>query len=243
MRRIEGIGERAAPDISEIKQLSEELFAVIEAQHLSEHDITRIEHAYHLAMRLHAQQEERSDGPYTHHILRVTLRVARTPGATTECIVAALLHDAYEDQRDALSLLMRMKDGERLETGRIKRFKELFGDEVYDVVTLLTKKPPRLGHKKPEYRDFILSLVTDERALLVKVSDFLDNALGILDKPDDMRVRLARKWAPVVPLLTMALRSLKHEHGIIAPLVRTSLIIELEEADRRLQRALKKTTR
>ena len=233
---------RARPDVSEIKQLSEELFAVIESRNFSEYDATRIDHAYHLAMHLHAQQKERTDGPYTHHILRVALRVARTPGANADCIVAALLHDAYEDQRDALSILMRKKNGERVES-RVERFKELFGDEVYAIVELLTKKPPRLGHKRPEYREFILALVTDERALLVKISDFLDNALGILEKPLMLRRRLARKWEPVAPLLVVALAILRHEHELLSYTVRQQLIAELKEAERRLRIALRKATR
>lgn len=239
MALLEG-QRREAPYISEIEHLSKDLFAVIERHHFSPVDCERIEHAFHLAMNLHARQEARSDGPYTHHILRVALRVARTPGANADCITAALLHDAVEDQPEALSILMRTKDGARVD--RVTRFKELFGDEVYKIVELLTKKPPRLGHKKPEYREFILGLVTDERALLVKVSDFLDNSLGILEKPEKLRRRLARKWEPVAPLLIAALNNLKHEHGLLDADTRALLVGELQDAQRRLRIALRKTT-
>lgn len=240
MKKGEATTQRAVPHISEIRDLSQEFFTVVDACEFSDVEQKRIENAYHLAMRLHGQQNSRTDGPYTHHILRVALRVARTPGANPDCIAAALLHDAYEDQREALSVLMRKKNGQRIDDGRIARFKELFGDDVYDIVTLLTKKPPRLGHKKPEYREFILGLVIDERALLVKVSDFLDNALGILEKPNELRVRLARKWEPVVPLLIMALLHLRHEHKLLNTQTRSNLIAELQEADRRLKIAMQK---
>ncbi len=236
MKTREAPAQRAVPHISEIKELSQELFTAIDECNFSEIENERIHSAYHLAMRLHAPQDERSDGPYTHHILRVALRVTRVRGANADCIVAALLHDAYEDQREALSLLMRTKDGERVKS-RVNRFKELFGEDVFDIVELLTKKPPRLGHKKPEYKEFILALVTDERALLIKVSDFLDNALGILDKPIELRRRLARKWEPVTPLLIMALQHLRHEHGLLGSTVRESLIGELQEARKRLRLA------
>jgi (p)ppGpp synthase/HD superfamily hydrolase len=239
--RLEAQQRREAPYISEIERLSKELFSIIDAQDFSAIERERIEHAYHLAMRLHAQQDPRSDGPYTHHILRVALRVARTQGANADSIAAALLHDAVEDQPEALSLLMRRKNGERVD--RVSRFTELFGEDVFDIVTLLTKKPPRLGHKKPEYREFILGLVTDERALLVKISDFLDNALGILEKPDELRIRLARKWKPVVPLLIMALMHLKHEHGLLNTQTRQLFISELQEAGRRLTIATQKPRR
>ncbi len=212
MARLEAQQRREAPYISEIETLSKELFVVVDAKDFSDVERERIDHAYHLAMHLHARQDPRSDGPYTHHILRVALRVIRTPGADADCLVAALLHDAVEDQPEALSLLMRIKNGERVD--RVARFEELFGEAARDIVTLLTKKQPRLGHKKPEYREFILGLVTDERALLVKVSDFLDNALGILEKPKELRGRLAKKWEPVTPLLIMALRHLKHDHKL-----------------------------
>ncbi|MFM2414578.1 MAG: hypothetical protein RI911_271 [Candidatus Parcubacteria bacterium] len=232
---------REAPYISEIETLSKELFSVIDSKDFSDTERERIDNAYHLAMRLHAQQNARSDGPYTHHILRVSIRVARTAGTTADCIVAALLHDAVEDQPYALSLLMRRRNGERVD--RVARFQELFGEPVQDIVMLLTKKPRRLGHKKPEYREFILGLVTDERALLVKISDFLDNALGILEKPPELRGRLARKWEPVVPLLIMALKHLKHEHGILNAATRQRLTAELEEAGRRLTLAMHKSTK
>jgi (p)ppGpp synthase/HD superfamily hydrolase len=191
-------------------------------------------------MRLHAQQAERSDGPYTHHILRVSIRVARTQGADADCIVAALLHDAVEDQPDTLSLLMRRKNGERVD--RVARFQELFGESAQDIVKLLTKKPRRLGHKKPEYREFILGLVDDERALLVKVSDFLDNALGILEKPPELQKRLAKKWEPVAPLLIAALSFLKHADGILNLETRSQLVSELMVAELKLRQVLGKTT-
>ncbi len=235
MQKGEAPTQRAVPHISEIEDLSRELFEAIESCNFSAIENDRIRNAYYLAMRLHAQQAERSDGPYTHHILRVALRVARIEGANADCIIAALLHDAIEDQPEALSLLMRVKGGKRVD--RINRFEELFGPEVRDIVVLLTKKQPRLGHKKPEYKEFILALVTDERALLIKVSDFLDNALGILDKPFELRRRLARKWEPVTPLLIMALHYLKHEHGLLGQDARKTLIGELHEAQRRLRLA------
>jgi (p)ppGpp synthase/HD superfamily hydrolase len=223
------------PHISEIKELSQEFFDELDRHGVSAEEMGRITRAYHLAMRLHATQSERSDGPYTHHILRVALRVLRTPGATVDCIVASLLHDAAEDHRKKLGMILRARDGKRV--NRYDRFDELFGHEVRDILALLTKKPPRLGHKKPEYKEYVLNLVSDERALLVKVSDFLDNALGILEKPVELRGRLAAKWEPVTPLLITALKDLTHEHGILTRDVRGQLIAELRIAAVRLFQA------
>ncbi len=237
MKRGELPQERDVPYGSEIRELSKELFEAIDTCDFTTEEHDRIRTAYHLAMRLHARQAERSDGPYTHHILRVTLRVIHaTRGTSADCVIAALLHDAIEDHPKSLAKIMRTERGTLV--NRRERFDALFGKDVRDIVLLLTKKKSNLDHKTTRYQHYILHLTRDERALAIKVSDFLDNALVINKKPPELRTRLAKKWKPVAPLLIAALGRLTHEHGILDADMRTHLIGELEFAARELDRAI-----
>lgn len=139
MKRGELPQERDVPYGSEIRELSKELFEAIDRCDFTIEEHDRIRTAYHLAMRLHARQAERSDGPYTHHILRVALRVIHaTRGKSADCVIAALLHDAIEDHPKSLAQIMRTEKGTLV--NRRDRFDALFGKDVRDIVLLLTKK-------------------------------------------------------------------------------------------------------
>src|SRR6185503_7623775 len=80
---------------------------------------TRFEEALVLATRLHGRQRRKgTDGPYVSHLLVVASRVLEAGGDEDQAI-AALLHDAVEDQ------------GGRPQLEKIRR---QFGDRVAGIV-------------------------------------------------------------------------------------------------------------
>src|SRR6266480_4106714 len=92
----------------------------------------RFERALVYATRLHREQRRKGSGtPYAAHLLGVASLVLEDGGAEDEAI-AALLHDAVEDQ-----------GGQRT----LRRIRQLFGERVARIVaacsdTDVTPKPP-----------------------------------------------------------------------------------------------------
>ncbi len=119
------------------------------------------------AAEKHATQTRKgSEIPYLGHLLSVAGYVIEADGTETEAI-AALLHDAAEDQGGQETL---------------DEIRRKFGDEVAHIVeecsdTVVTPKPP-WRERKENYIDH-LSEASDS-ALLVSVADKLHNAHAIL---------------------------------------------------------------
>jgi len=128
---------------------------------------SRFEEALTYASRLHAGQYRKGTRiPYLTHLLSVA-SIALTHGANEDEAIAALLHDAVEDQGGAATR---------------EAIRRRFGDRVAEIVDGCTDaevvpKPPwrprkeayiaHLGHASPS-------------VLLVSASDKLDNARAIL---------------------------------------------------------------
>lgn len=130
------------------------------------------------ATRAHQGQVRGSDGqPYIAHLLRVTGLVIQDGGSEDEAI-AALLHDAVEDQGGR----------ERLEDIRRR-----FGDAVAEIVDECTDS---YGDPKPPWRrrkeQYIDELPDASRgALLVSLADKLDNTRSMVR---GYRIRGERQW-------------------------------------------------
>jgi (p)ppGpp synthase/HD superfamily hydrolase len=128
---------------------------------------SRFEDALLYATRLHAQQKRKVSGnPYIAHLLSVAALVLED-GGTEEEAIAALLHDAIEDQGG---------DPTRQEIRR------RFGDKVTEIVNGCTDaetlpKPPWQERKEK----FIASLATaSPQVLRVTTADKLDNVRSLL---------------------------------------------------------------
>lgn len=128
---------------------------------------TRFNEALVFAAQLHSQQVRKgNDIPYIAHLLGVA-SIALENGADEDEAIAALLHDAIEDQ-----------GGEK--TG--KEIRKRFGDNVVEIVegctdTDIMPKPPWQKRKE----DYISHLKKAGRStLLVSASDKLHNARAIL---------------------------------------------------------------
>jgi (p)ppGpp synthase/HD superfamily hydrolase len=131
------------------------------------------------ATRVHSGQLRGSDGqPYIAHLLRVTGLVIQDGGSENEAI-AALLHDAVEDQGG----LERLAD-----------IRERYGHEVADIVDECTDS---YGEPRPPWRrrkeDYIRRLDgASEGALLVSLADKVDNTRSMVR---GYRIRGSDQWS------------------------------------------------
>ncbi len=127
----------------------------------------RFEAALIYALQLHAEQKRKGTSiPYISHLLAVAALVLEDGGSEDEAI-AALLHDAVEDQ-----------GGEPIR----QEIRRRLGDKVVEIVdgctdTDQTPKPPWLERKK-RYLEHLRS--ASPEILRVSVADKLHNARSIL---------------------------------------------------------------
>ncbi len=118
-------------------------------------------------MRAHRGQLRRADGqPYIAHLLRVSGLVIQEDGSEDEAI-AALLHDAVEDQGGL----------ERLEDIRRR-----YGDAVADIVDECSDSygPSKFSWRRRKERYLAELEHSSPGALLVSLADKLDNARTML---------------------------------------------------------------
>lgn len=138
----------------------------------------RFHQALNMATELHRNQVRKGTSiPYLTHLLAVSGIVVQCGGSEDEAI-AALLHDAVEDQGGAATLAV---------------IRERFGGAVADVVQGCTDTDtvPKLKWIKRK-RAYLAHLAeTSESVLLVSAADKLDNARAILL---DVRVHGDSVW-------------------------------------------------
>jgi (p)ppGpp synthase/HD superfamily hydrolase len=127
----------------------------------------KFEEALGYAARAHRNQTRKGSSiPYVTHLLAVAAIVGEN-GGTEEEVVAALLHDAPEDQ-----------GGE----ARLADIRERFGDEVAGIVagnsdTFEDPKPPWLARKEA----YVVHVAHAPRSVrLVSAADKLHNARSVL---------------------------------------------------------------
>jgi (p)ppGpp synthase/HD superfamily hydrolase len=127
----------------------------------------KLEEALGYAARVHRDQTRKGTSlPYVTHLLAVAAIVGEN-GGTEEEVIAALLHDAPEDQ-----------GGE----ARLAEIRERFGDEVADIVagntdTFEDPKPPWRERKEA----YVAHVAHAPRSVrLVSAADKLHNARSVL---------------------------------------------------------------
>jgi hypothetical protein len=172
-----------------------ERFALETAGMAGAADGRRVKQALQLASRLHAI-DHRQREPYVNHVLRVALRIiCHYDVRDADIFCAALLHDAVEDHADDLSA-----DGR---PGALTVLAVTFGSRVADLIAAATNPVYDAGPDEDgQYRAHVTaSLATCPWARVIKVSDFTDNGVGVIHTTGPKAVRLAQKYAPLVPVL------------------------------------------
>jgi Helix-turn-helix domain/HD domain len=151
--------------------------------------------ALQLAGDLHAA-DRRQREPYVNHLLRVALRIICHYGVDDiDVICAALLHDAVEDHAGGLAAGGR--------SAAVAALAERFGPRAAGLVEAVTNPEWVPGMDRDvQYREFVAaSLAASPWARVIKASDFTDNGVGLIHTSGPKTARLARKYAPLVPVL------------------------------------------
>lgn len=117
-----------------------------------------------MAKEVHAD-DVYGDKPYIYHCLRVMCNFQNMT-----CRIVAVLHDAYEDHPDKISL---------------EEIDFLFGPVVRDAIRAISR------HKGEDYFDYIHRCSNDEVALKVKLADLRENLWRC--EPGDSRIKRYEK--------------------------------------------------
>jgi (p)ppGpp synthase/HD superfamily hydrolase len=138
----------------------------------------RFTQALSYATQLHAQQRRKgSEIPYISHLLSVTALVLED-GGDEDSAIAALLHDAIEDQGGATTRA---------------QIHQLFGDRVTHLINACTESET---HPKPPWKQRKLQYlhqinVADDDVIRIALADKLHNARSILR---DLQIHPHQTW-------------------------------------------------
>ena len=160
--------------------------------------------------------------------MRVALRIICHYGVSdTDVICAALLHDAVEDHASDLA-----PSGGQAEAFTVLSIQFGAGTAaLVEAVTNLTYAPGR--DKDEQYRAHVAAnLTASPRARIIKASDFTDNGVGIIHTTGPKAVRLARKYAPLVPVLADLI---DRPDTPLAAHVKIRILAQLRTAQRRFE--------
>jgi len=158
-------------------------------------DTELLRRAYVFSAYEHKGQVRRSGEPYLVHPLEVADILADLR-LDVVAIAAGLLHDIVEDTPTS-----------------IERVRELFGDQVADVVEGVTKLSSLQFASSEErqaesFRKMLLAMVADVRVIMVKLADRLHNMRTLHHLPEDRRIRIAQEtrdiYAPIANRLGMS---------------------------------------
>ena len=167
---------------------------LVEIEQFPAADRARAEGALALASRLHAR-DQRQREPYSNHLLRVTIRILSHYRVTDPDVAcAALLHDAVEEHAEDIA-----PGGTRQDSFAI--LASQFGERTVGLVAAVTNpvyEPGRNEHE--QYREHVIaSLRAIPWGRIIKVSDFTDNAMGLMHTTGPKVSTLASKYRPLVP--------------------------------------------
>lgn len=166
-------------------------------------DRATLEDALALASELH-RDDRRTREPYLNHPLRTTILIlCYYHVRDVDVLVAALLHDAVEDHPDVLAADAPVDAtvGD-MTAAALAELARRYNQRVADLVAAVTNPAPEPGRDRFEqYRQHVAeSLTANPWARVIKVSDFTDNGVGLIHTDPSRHVRLATKYAPLVPL-------------------------------------------
>jgi len=188
-------------------------------------DRGRVMDALALASRLHAG-DRRQREPYVNHLLRVTIRIlSHYQVADPDVACAALLHDAVEDHAEDIA------PGQGRE-GAVAVLAGQFGERTAELVAALTNPVYGSGRDKDEqYREHVTaSLEASPWARIIKASDFTDNGVGVIHTTGPKAVRLAGKYAPLVPVRSSLIA---RPDTPLSPYIKVRVLAQLRAAQER----------
>jgi GTP pyrophosphokinase len=157
------------------------------------HDFIR--RAYDFAYERHSSQLRKSGQPYIVHPVDVAITLAEYQ-VDPITIVSGLLHDILEDTPT-----------------KYDEVKQLFGEEVADIVEGLTKlhlityEGSKAAEQVKNHQKMILAMAKDIRVIFVKLADRLNNMRTLSHLDNERRLRISREtldiFAPIAHRLGM----------------------------------------
>lgn len=159
-----------------IDKRAKEVFDTM-AQRVSKEDVTRIKRAFEIARGAHAEQKRKSGEPYILHPVAVATIAAKELGLDANPVIAAFLHDVVEDTKYTIEDIQR-----------------IFGDDVAFLVRVVTKKKKEkyeMSKQLDNFKDMLVAVQYDIRALLVKLADRLHNMRTLSSMRSDKQMKIA----------------------------------------------------
>lgn len=191
-------------------------------------DATRVETASRLAAFAHRGQLRKwRDGnehtPYIEHPLRVALRLMRWGAHDADLLCAALLHDVVEDSAELVATTLAARnlvEHTERETSHPQIHAALsvigtYGPNVADIVLEVTNLPDG----SETYLEKIQRITNNRDAVLVKLSDMVDNAGSLIHQRGHVSEafidRRVVKYTPALAMLVDASRQRGDDLGEI----------------------------
>lgn len=147
------------------------------APRVTAEELDRIEDAFNLAREAHAPQKRKTGEPYILHPIAVAKITAIELGLGANPVCAAFLHDVVEDTNYT-----------------IKDIKERFGEDVANLVQVVTKEKKEkyeLSKQLDNFKQMLSSLQYDIRAILIKLADRLHNMRTLSSMRPDKQMKIA----------------------------------------------------
>lgn len=213
--------------------------------------VQRLTDAIQVASYLHRHDVRRGgrgrlpNPPYIEHPLRVAIRLIRFGVENPDAIIAAILHDTVEDHPFEFSEFQGVGKARTEGSARnlaLQFIGKHFGYHVANVVSDVTNPILRDGMSKADkikaYQDHVAWVVTASgHALIVKVSDFKDNAGSLhhhYEYGDPKVTYFLDRYEPLLEIYRNALKS--GRYGFDAEAALTALD-EVEEQFRLFREA------
>ncbi len=181
----------------------------IEIATLDEETQEQLDKALSLACELHIEQM-RTTEPYINHLLRVCMRTKIYYEITDpDILVATLLHDSVEDHATDIIGDDLGRDEEN-QKAALEVISALFNPRVAEIVSGVTN--PEFSDERDimeaQYLEHLEDLMEngDPGSVIVKLSDFTDNATGIHYSSGPKLKKWANKYLPIVPIM---------QHGLL----------------------------
>lgn len=217
--------------------LREHFQYLVETQSWDQQDKDNTIAAEHLAIRAHTG-DTRGEHPYSTHFLRVASRVISPNHLdinNPEIAQAALLHDTVEDHPEFWrSIADSTSDNDRQHALNV--ITQLFDARVAGMVDAVTNAdyPAYITSREDKnefYRQHVVQVLeTDTEAGIIKLSDFIDNCVGLLHNESPARKgRLAAKYRPLIPHF----KGFVMACGQFSPDKQAYLCAQLDKADAR----------
>lgn len=205
---------------------------------------------------LHSGQTRSNRGnlprtPYIEHPLRNAIRVIRWGCRDEAVVVAAILHDTVEDCSERFVKKYCIESEVANASEGIQRsalqnhISENYGSEVERIVDRVTnrlqsqKVPPNPNEKREIYRLHVEhSIANDPNTLIVKFSDFVDNATGLyhndIDKNKARVENLARKYRPLIGVFRSEIKKQAQNLPVTKDAI-SSMLGQLDSTENRLR--------